>query len=63
MFSVLALPKIKTMFGAGRVLKLQFVQRLYQAPIDESLVKEYAPDEIPRGRGRGRGKGQQFPKR
>merc|ERR1711868_287969 len=31
----------------------------YQAPIDESLVKEIDPEDIgkPRGRGRGRGKG------
>merc|ERR1712232_1459649 len=31
----------------------------YQAPIDESLVKEVDPEELakPRGRGRGRGKG------
>jgi len=29
----------------------------YQAPLDESLVKEYDPEDIPRGRGRGKGKG------
>merc|ERR1712039_293014 len=31
----------------------------YQAPLDESLVKELDPEELekPRGRGRGRGKG------
>merc|ERR1712056_159686 len=29
----------------------------YQAPIDESLVKEYDAEEMARGRGRGRGKG------
>merc|ERR1712039_1147607 len=29
----------------------------YQAPIDESLVKEYDAEEMSRGRGHGRGKG------
>merc|ERR1712187_153600 len=34
----------------------------YQAPIDESLVKEYTEEEMTKPRGRGRGKGGRSPK-